>query len=158
CKRAPAHAAEALECLGGNGYVEESGMPRLFRESPLMSIWEGSGNVAALDALRAMAKQPESLQAYFGEVGEGAGGDPRLDEAIALVRKELSDPGNLEYRTRRVVELMAMVLQGALLHMQGNAAVADAFCATRLSRDWGVAFGTLPAGVNTKAILERVVT
>ncbi|WP_028850628.1 acyl-CoA dehydrogenase family protein [Thermocrispum municipale] len=158
CKRAPAHAAEALECLGGNGYVEESGMPRLFRESPLMSIWEGSGNVAALDALRAMAKQPESVQAYFDEVDKAAGVDPRLDEAIAVVRKELSDTENLQFRTRRVVELMAMVLQGALLHRHGNPAVADAFCATRLSRDWGIAFGTLPSGVDTAAILDRVVT
>lgn len=137
CKRAPAHAAEALECLGGNGYVEESGMPRLYRESPLASIWEGSGNVAALDALRAMAKQPESVQAYFTEVEQAAGADGRLDRAIASVRKELGDLEDAQYRARRVVELMAVVLQGSLLHRHGNPAVADAFCASRLDGDWG---------------------
>ena len=155
CKRAPAHAAEALECLGGNGYVEESGMPRLFRESPLPSIWEGSGNVAALDCLRAMVKQPESVDAYFGEVEAATGADPRLDRAISQVRKELEDLGNIEYRARRIVESLALVLHGSLLHQYGHPAVADAFCASRLDGDWGVAFGTLPSSVDTKAIIER---
>lgn len=156
CKRAPAHAAEALECLGGNGYVEESGMPRLFRESPLMSIWEGSGNVAALDALRALARQPDSVEAFFGEIGKASGVDSRLDDAIARVGKELSDTSDMEYRARRVVELMALTFQGAQLVMHGNSAVADAFCASRLDRDWGIAFGTLPVGVDTSAVLGRV--
>ncbi len=155
CKRAPAHAAEALECLGGNGYVEESGMPRLFRESPLPSIWEGSGNVAALDALRAMAKQPECVDAYFAEVELASGADSRLDRAIAQVHKELSDFGDIQHRARRIVELMALVLQGSLLHRHGHPAVADAFTASRLDRDWGVGFGTLPSGVDSKAIIER---
>jgi putative acyl-CoA dehydrogenase len=155
CKRAPGHAAEALECLGGNGYVEESGMPRLYRESPLMSIWEGSGNVAALDALRAMVRQPESVEVFFDEVDRAAGVDSRLDEAVARVRKELQDFEDIQYRARHIVEQMATVLQGSLLHQYGHAAVADAFCATRLGGDWGIAFGTLPTGVDTAAILER---
>ncbi|MEV6912949.1 acyl-CoA dehydrogenase family protein [Amycolatopsis sp. NPDC051071] len=155
CKRGPSHAVEALECLGGNGYVEESGMPRLYREAPLMSIWEGSGNVAALDALRAMAKQPESVAAYFTEVEQAAGADVRLDDAVGRLRKELSDLSDIEYRARRLVESMALVLQGSLLVRHGTPAVADAFCASRLGGDWGVAFGTLPSGVDTRAIVAR---
>ena len=155
CKRAPAHAAEALECLGGNGYVEESGMPRLFRESPLMSIWEGSGNVAALDTLRAVARQPESLGAFFDEVELAAGADSRLDDAVARVRKELTGTDDLEYRARRVVEQLALVFQGSLLVRHAPAAVADAFCASRLAGDWGAAFGTLPVGVDTTSIIDR---
>ncbi len=155
CKRAPMHAAEALECFGGNGYVEESGMPRLYREAPLSSIWEGSGNVAALDALRAMGKQPESVAAFFAEVGRAAGGDARLDDAVDRVRKELTDLDAIEYRARRVVEAMALVLQGSLLVRHGDPAVADAFCASRFGGDWGIAFGTLPAGVDTGAIIGR---
>jgi putative acyl-CoA dehydrogenase len=156
CKRGPAHAAEALECLGGNGYIEESGMPRLYREAPLMSIWEGSGNVAALDALRAMAKQPESVEAFFTELDLSAGADHRLDDAVARLRKELSDRTAVELRARRLVESMALVLQGSLLVRHAPAAVADAFCASRLGGDWGVAFGTLPAGTDTVAIIDRV--
>jgi putative acyl-CoA dehydrogenase len=155
CKRGPAHAAEALECLGGNGYVEESGMPRLYREAPLVSIWEGSGNVAALDALRAMARQPETVEAFFDEVGLAAGADRRLDTAVETLRKELTDPAEAEYRTRRLAETMALVLQGSLLVRHGHPAVADAFCASRLARDHGQAFGTLPTGLDTAAILDR---
>ncbi|KXF87829.1 acyl-CoA dehydrogenase [Rhodococcus ruber Chol-4] len=156
CKRAPAHAAEALECLGGNGYAEESGMPRLYREAPLMSIWEGSGNVAALDALRAMVKQPETVDAFFAEVRLAEGADSRLDDAVARVGKELADLENVEYRARRIVELMALVLQGAQLVRHGHPAVADAFCATRLGDDWGIVLGTMPTGLDTAAILARV--
>jgi putative acyl-CoA dehydrogenase len=155
CKRAPAHAAEALECLGGNGYVEDSGMPRLFRESPLMSIWEGSGNVAALDTLRAMARQPESIDAFFDEVELAAGADSRLDDAVGRVRKELTDFADIEYRARSLVEQLALVFQGSLLVRHAPSAVADAFCGSRLGGDWGIAFGTLPVGVDTTAIVER---
>ncbi|MCX5213181.1 acyl-CoA dehydrogenase family protein [Kitasatospora sp. NBC_00240] len=158
CKRGPGHAAEALECLGGNGYVEESGMPRLYREAPLVSIWEGSGNVAALDALRAMAKRPESVEAFLGELDLAAGADRRLDTAAADLRKQLSDPTDLEYRTRRLVESMALAFQGSLLVRYGSPAVADAFCASRLGGDHGGAYGTLPAGLDTAAILARAAT
>ncbi|MFJ9843020.1 acyl-CoA dehydrogenase family protein [Kitasatospora sp. NPDC101155] len=155
CKRGPAHSAEALECLGGNGYVEESGMPRLYREAPLVSIWEGSGNVAALDALRAMAKRPETVDAFLGELDAAAGADRRLDAAVAELRKQLSDLTDLEYRIRRLVESMALAFQGSLLVRYGDPAVADAFCATRLGGDHGAAFGTLPPGVDTAAIIDR---
>jgi len=155
CKRGPAHSAEALECLGGNGYVEESGMPRLYREAPLLSIWEGSGNVAALDALRAMGKQPESVEAFFAELDLAAGADPRLDDAIGRLRKEMSDLEDIQFRARRLVEMMALVLQGSLLVRFAPKAVADAFCVSRLGGDWGIAFGTLPAGTDTRAIIDR---
>ncbi len=155
CKRLSAHTVEALECLGGNGYVEDSGMPRLYREAPLVSIWEGSGNVAALDTLRAMAKQPDTVEAFFAELELAAGTDPRFDDALALVRKELSDLDDLQFRARRTVEQLAMLLQGSLLLRHGDPAVAEAFVASRLARDWGVAYGTLPAGLDTAAILDR---
>ncbi|MGW2305257.1 acyl-CoA dehydrogenase family protein [Streptomyces sp. NPDC001809] len=158
CKRAPAHAAEALECLGGNGYVEDSGLPRLYRESPLPSIWEGSGNVAALDVLRAMARQPQAVDAFFAEVDRAAGADRRLDAAVSGLRKDvagLGDPDAATYGARRLVERLALVLQGSLLVRHGNPAVADAFCASRLDGDRGLAFGTLPTGVDTAAIIAR---
>jgi putative acyl-CoA dehydrogenase len=155
CKRFSTHVAEALECLGGNGYVEESGMPRLYREAPLVSIWEGSGNVAALDTLRAMAKQPETIEAFFEELDLAAGADARFDDALSVLRKEFSDAADLEYRARRIVERMALLLQGSLLLRHGAPAVADAFVASRLGGDWGVAFGTLPTGVDTRAVLDR---
>ncbi|HET7445950.1 MAG TPA: acyl-CoA dehydrogenase family protein [Solirubrobacterales bacterium] len=155
-KRAPMHAGESLECLGGNGYVEESGMPRLFRESPLNSIWEGSGNVQCLDVLRAMIKSPAALDAFFAEVQEGAVAEPRLDAYAQALRGEI--PGEIEtieVRARRVVEKMALALQGSLLVRFGDEAVADAFCASRLAGDWGQAFGTLPAGSDFGRIIER---
>jgi len=155
CKRAPEHAAEALECLGGNGYVEDSGMPRLYREAPVMSVWEGSGNVQALDVLRAMAKSPEATEAFADEVGAAAGAEPRLDRFGAALAAELADPEAMESRARRLVERMALALQGSLLVRYGDPSVADAFCATRLDRDWGNAFGTLPPAVDTAAIVER---
>jgi len=155
CKRGPAHAHEALEVFGGNGFVEESGMPRLYRESPLNSIWEGSGNVMCLDVLRAMVKSPESLDAFYAEIEETAASDARIADALSGLRAELSDFEDAETRARRIVERMALTLQGALLVRHGDAAVADAFCASRLRGEWGHAFGTLPAGVDTGAIIER---
>jgi putative acyl-CoA dehydrogenase len=156
CKRAPMHAGESLECLGGNGYVEESGMPRLFRESPLNSIWEGSGNVQCLDVLRAMIKSPASLEAFFAEVQEGAVSEPRLDAYAASLRNEIpGDVETIEVRARRVVEKMALALQASLLVRYGDEAVADAFCASRLSGDWGQAFGTLPADTDFGRIIDR---
>ncbi|MDX6595314.1 MAG: putative acyl-CoA dehydrogenase [Solirubrobacterales bacterium] len=156
CKRAPMHAGESLECLGGNGYVEESGLPRLFRESPLNSIWEGSGNVQCLDVLRAMIKSPASLEAFFAEVEEGAVGEPRLASYASSLRDEIpGEIGTIELRARRVVEKMALALQASLLVRYGDEAVADAFCSSRLSGDWGQAFGTLPAGTDFGRIIAR---
>jgi putative acyl-CoA dehydrogenase len=156
CKRAPWHAVECLECLGGNGYVEESGMPRLFRESPLGSIWEGSGNVQCLDVLRAMVKNPASVEAFFAEVLEGAGGEPRLDAYVTKLRDEIpGDVDTIQARARTIVERMALALQASLLVRHGDPAVADAFCASRLSGDWGHAFGTLPAASDFGRIVER---
>ncbi len=155
CKRGPAHAGEAMECLGGNGYTEDHGLARIYRELPLLSIWEGSGNVAALDALRAMGREPQSLEAFFAEVELAAGQDSRLDDAVASVKKELADLDQLELRARRVVEQLALVLQGSLLVRHAPPAVADGFCATRLARDWGGAFGTMPTGVDLGPVLER---
>ncbi|MES9539995.1 acyl-CoA dehydrogenase family protein [Actinomadura sp. NPDC000600] len=155
CKRWPAHAAESLECLGGNGYVEESGMPRLFRESPLNSIWEGSGNVAALDLLRATLREPQTLEAFFDEVALSQGADKRLDAAIKETKESFTDTATIEYRARRVAEHLALVLQASLLVRHGHPAVADAFCATRLAGDWGGAFGTLPPGLDVTPIIDR---
>ena len=155
CKRAPIHAAEALECLGGNGYVEESGMPRMFREAPLNSIWEGSGNVICLDVLRAMVKSPESVQVFFDEIAETAPSAPAVADSVKRLKADLADFEGIEGRARSIVERMALTLQGALLVRDGDPAVADAFCASRLGGDWGRAFGTLPAGVDTERIIAR---
>ncbi len=155
CKRGPGHAFEALECLGGNGYVEESGMPRLYREMPLSSIWEGSGNVMALDVLRALSRSSAALDVFFDELALARGADARLDACCERLRAQLADGRELESRARRVVEQMALALQGSLLVRHAPAAVADAFCASRLAGDGGLAYGTLPAGVDTAAILER---
>ncbi|MBV2352850.1 DNA alkylation response protein [Streptomyces sp. J2-1] len=152
-KRGPAFTAEALECLGGNGYVEDSGMPRHYREAPLLSIWEGSGNVNALDVLRALGRDPETAEALFGELGLAHGADARLDAAVAGLRTRLAEADQVS--ARRLVERMALVLQASLLVRHAPHAVADAFCASRLDGDWGHAFGTLPAGSGLDAILER---
>jgi putative acyl-CoA dehydrogenase len=156
CKRGPIHAAEALECLGGNGYVEESRMPRLYREAPLMSVWEGSGNVAALDTLRTVAKQPETLSTFFAELDGAAGADSHLDAAIARLKTEFGDIDTIAHRARRVVGDMALALQGSLLVRFGHPAVADAFTVSRLGRDRGDVFGTLPNGVDAAPIIDRV--
>ncbi|MFG2774388.1 acyl-CoA dehydrogenase family protein [Streptomyces sp. NPDC048350] len=154
-KRCTPLVVEALECLGGNGYVEESGMPRLLRESPLNSIWEGSGNVQALDVLRVLRQEPMALNAFLTEVGRARGADHRLDRAIKGMLTELSDLDGIEGRARRLVERMALVLQGALLVRWAPAEVADAFCASRLGGDWGAAFGTLPSTLDLAAVVER---
>ena len=155
CKRAVPHAAEALECFGGNGYVEESGMPRLYREAPLNGIWEGSGNVISLDVLRALVKTPETFDAFFAEVEQAKGADQRLDAYLEQTRDAFADPATLEVRARRVVERMALSLQGSLMVRHAPPALADAFVASRLDGDSGRAFGTLPAGVDFEAIIDR---
>ncbi|WP_256104738.1 acyl-CoA dehydrogenase family protein [Streptomyces sp. ODS05-4] len=154
-KRATPVAAEALECLGGNGYVEDSGMPRLLREAPLNSIWEGSGNVQALDALRALGREPAALDAFLREVGAARGADHRLDGAVKGLLTELADLEGAEARARRLVERMALVLQGSLLVRYAPSAVADAFCGSRLGGDWGTAFGTLPHTLDLASVVER---
>jgi putative acyl-CoA dehydrogenase len=153
CKRAIAVAGEALECHGGNGYVEESILPRLYREAPLNSIWEGSGNVNALDVLRAMAREPESVEAYFAEVQKAS--DPRLNRAIGQLRREITDSTDPESRARRIVERMAVVLQGSLLLRFGDPATAEVFCASRLAGDWGHSLGTLPPDGKLASIVDR---
>lgn len=155
CKRVPNHAFEALECLGGVGYVEESGMPRLYREAPLASIWEGSGNVMSLDVLRALTRTPRSLEVFFAEIDLAAGADPRLDRASARLRSQFSEPQTLEVRARSVVEQMALCLEGSLLVRHAPSAVADAFCASRLDHEGGLEYGTLPANCDLQVILER---
>jgi putative acyl-CoA dehydrogenase len=157
-KRAPGHAAEALECLGGNGFVEDSGMPLLYRDAPLNSIWEGSGNVAALDVLRAMVKEPEGLPAFLAECELAAGAEPRLDAHLARVREEMSAvfvSEQPQFLARRMVEDLAVGLQASLLVRHVPTAVADAFCATRLAGQGGRVYGTLPAGIDAGAIIER---
>ncbi len=155
CKRATPHAAEALECLGGNGYAEESGMPRLYREAPLMGIWEGSGNVSALDTLRAMVTRPECVEVLFDELGDSAGADVRLGGHVERMRAQLADTDNIDYRARKVAEDICLALQGSLLVRHGHPAVAEAFLTTRLGGRWGGAFGTMPAGLDLAPILER---
>jgi putative acyl-CoA dehydrogenase len=155
CKRAPNHAFEALECLGGNGYVEESGMPRLYREAPLASIWEGSGNVMSLDVLRALTRSPRSLEVFLEEVEQARGADARLDARVQQLKGQFADPETLETRARRVVESMALCLQGSLLVRNAPPAVADAFCASRLAGEAGLEYGTLPAGVDFEGIIAR---
>ena len=153
-KRAIAVVAEALECHGGNGYVEESILPRLYREAPLNSIWEGSGNVNALDVLRAMAREPETVAAYFAEV-ERAPHDARLERRVADIKRDFSDVDGIEGHARRIVEKMAVVLQASLLLRHGDPIVGEIFCASRLDGDWGHTFGSLNVVPELKSVIER---
>jgi putative acyl-CoA dehydrogenase len=154
CKRTPAAVAEALECLGGNGYVEESVLPLLYREAPVNSVWEGSGNVNALDVLRALSREPEALEAWITEVGRAHGEDPRLDRAVADTLTMLGDVEGLERSARRLAGRMAACLQGSLLVRFGPPEIADAFCASRLGTSYDGTFGTLEGG-DLRAIVER---
>ncbi len=155
CKRAPIHAAEALECLGGNGYIEDSRMPRLYREAPLMSIWEGSGNVAALDTLRAAAKEPETVAALMTELEGARGNDARYDAFVDGLGSAFADPDTVQMRARRIVGDLAVALQASHLLRHGHPAVTEAFIASRLDGQHGDVFGTLPAGLDLSPILER---
>ena len=158
CKRASPHAAEALECLGGNGFVEESGLPLLYRDAPLNSIWEGSGNVAALDVLRAMLKEPDGLPAFLAECELAFGADRRFDAYLERVRDEavtVFASAEPQFSARRIVEDLAVALQASLLVRAAPPAVADAFCAARLDGGGGRVYGTLPAGVDAGAIIDR---
>ena len=154
-KRAVAVVAEALECLGGNGYVEDSPLPRLYRDAPVNSIWEGSGNVQCLEMLRAMKKDPGTLEMTLQEIRAANGTNKHFDSFAGRLERELSDSTQLETRARRLSELLALALQGSLLVRYAPSEVADAFCASRLAGDAGLAFGTLPADTNFEAIIER---
>ncbi|SMH36007.1 isovaleryl-CoA dehydrogenase [Azospirillum agricola] len=154
-KRCPALVCEALECHGGNGYVEEGPMPRLYREAPLNAIWEGSGNVIALDVLRTLHKEPAALAGLEAELALAGGLDARFDAWVGRTRAMLADPATLEGQARRLVERLALALQAGLLLRHAPPAVAGAFCASRLGGDWGHAFGTLPPDTDLDAILER---
>ncbi|MBW8798605.1 MAG: acyl-CoA dehydrogenase family protein [Streptomyces sp.] len=154
-KRCAPLVVEAAECLGGNGYVEESGLPRLVRESPLNSVWEGAGNIQALDVLRTLQREPGALDAYLQEIGRAHGADHRLDRAVKDLFSQLADLEGMESRARRLVERLATVLQGSLLVRFAPAEVADAFCASRLGNDWGSTFGTLPSGLDLTTVVDR---
>jgi putative acyl-CoA dehydrogenase len=156
CKRAPALALEAMEVLGGNGYVEESIMPRLYREMPVNSVWEGSANVICLDVRRAMEKSPEAVEALLGEIRGAAGANPRLDRFASLLDAELRAARRTEEGlARRLVGRMAVALQAALLVRHAPAPVSDAFCAARLENEAGGTFGMLPEGIDWRAIVDR---
>ena len=162
CKRSPAHVGEALECLGGNGYVEESIMPRLYREAPLYSIWEGSGNVICLDVLRALSKEPATVEALLAEFQTVAGADKRLDSFVASLHQRLTQAAGgssgssaaAEYCARDLTEKLALAIQAALAVRYSQPAIADAFIATRLAGQRGQTLGTLPAGTDVDAILN----
>lgn len=155
CKRTPFHAYEAMECLGGNGAIEEFMMARLFRESPINSIWEGSGNVQALDMLRAITKSPEVLDVWFEELDQSTGASALLDQATTALKDEFTNLEHAEYRARTLVDQLALTMQAHLLVQSDNSDVADAFIVSRLARTPDRNYGTLPRGVNINALLER---
>jgi putative acyl-CoA dehydrogenase len=160
CKRGPQHAYESMECLGGNGFIEDFPLARRYREQPVMAIWEGSGNVIALDVLRAMHREPESVQAFFHEVSLAAGAHPLLDAHIAATSKLAGDIAGTDVsaaqsQARRLVESMALALQASLLARHAPTAVSEAFIGARLGEDRRHEYGSLPAGTDTGAILSR---
>jgi putative acyl-CoA dehydrogenase len=155
CKRCPPFVNEAQECLGGAGYVEESILPRLFRQSPLNSIWEGSGNIQCLDVLRALTREPASRDALFAELNAARGGHALLDAAIVDLERELDDTADMESRSRWIAERMALALQAALLVKGSTAGVADVFCNSRLGAHRGLAFGTLQAEGSIDTLIDR---
>ncbi len=155
CKRAPPLGAEAMEVVGGNAYVEEGPMPRLYRQMPLNSIWEGAGNIMCLDVLRALARQPDAAAALLGELEPAGGAAPAFDRGLALLKDELAGGAVDPAQARRLAERIACLVQAALLLRFAPTAVAEVFCRSRLGGDWGGSFGTLPAGCDLAAILER---
>lgn len=159
CKRGPHHAYESLECLGGNGFIELFPLARRYREQPVMAVWEGSGNVIALDVLRAMAREPESIEAFDAEVAQAEGSSPVFDAHLASMRRLIGevaeDPDGAQSKARRLVEAMALALQGSLLLREAPAEVADGFLSARLGADRGVEYGALPDGVDVAAIIAR---
>lgn len=155
CKRTPHHAYEAMECLGGNGVIEHYMSARLYRDAPINAIWEGSGNIQALDVLRAVTKTPQVLEVWFDELRPSIGADRHLDEAIQTLKNETSRLQNLEYRARSIADLLALTMQGHLLIQGSENGVAEAFIASRLAESRTHNLGTLPEGMDTSKIIER---
>ncbi|NQZ11702.1 MAG: DNA alkylation response protein, partial [Algicola sp.] len=157
CKRAPGHAYEAMECIGGAGVMEDCIMPRLFRESPVNSIWEGSGNVQCLDMMRAIGKNPATLEAFMAEVAQAKGVNVQLDRAINSLGNCFKDQKTMEYRARSIVQEMALAIHASTLILHGDAKVAEAYCASRLSDDnQGWVYGTLPTGIDCAALIVPI--
>ena len=155
CKRAPGHVFEALECHGGPGYIEDSIMPRLYREAPVNSIWEGSGNVICLDVQRAMFREEGAIPSFLAELDAAQGANPNLDASIEACRREIENPRDIELRARDITERMAATFQGALLVLHAPGSVSDAFCASRLGDRWTGTYGALPPDVDFDSIIER---
>ncbi len=155
CKRTPRHAYEAMECIGGNGVMENCIMPRLYREAPINAIWEGSGNIQALDVLRAIERSPEALQAWYAELAPARAEHPLLEQAAMSLQRELTDRAELPFRARHIAEQLALTMQAALLVRAGNGAVSDAFIASRLGGQGAREYGTLPRGLDIAALLDR---
>jgi len=156
CKRTPGHAYEAMECIGGSGVMEDSIMPRLFRESPINTIWEGSGNVQCLDMLRAMHRTPGSLEAFMHELHQAQGKNALYDQALDNLAKEFEDTSDFEYRSRHVVEQMALTIQASTLLQQGDELVAQSYCQARLDpKNRGWVYGTLPRGIDCASLIHR---
>ena len=156
CKRQPGVVYEALECHGGAGYVEEGPMPRLYRQSPLNAVWEGSGNVIALDILRALAREPESLEAVRMEIAAAKGANPHLDRHVEKLDRWLR-PGALSETTARAfAEDMALALEAAALRASAPQATFDGFCNARLDENArSYVYGGASAGVDARAVIER---
>lgn len=155
CKRVPNHAYEAMECIGGSGVMEDCIMPRLFRESPVNAIWEGSGNVQCLDTLRALRTDPDCLDAFFAEASEARSSDRRFDHFLAQLQNDFTSAQDLEYNARNLVDRLALTMQASLLIRHSSAAVSDAFCASRLQSGGGLNVGNLPAGTDARGIIQR---
>ncbi len=155
CKRCPPFVNEAQECLGGAGYVEESILPRLYRQAPLNSIWEGSGNIQCLDVLRALTREPETREALFAEFAKVKGANVLLDAEVTGLEVQLADTVDLEKRSRYLVERMALALQATTLLSTGNDLVADSFCSARLGSSRGMLFGNISSEAPVKTLIER---
>lgn len=155
CKRTPAHTYEAMECIGGSGVMENSMMPRLYREAPINTIWEGSGNIQCLDVLRAINKEPATLEAVFDLINQGKGADSNLDKAITTLPELFKDKASIEYRARHICEQLALTLQASILVQANNNLISDAFIQARFTHNKGNVYGTLPKGIDCQAIIER---
>ncbi|WP_250656713.1 acyl-CoA dehydrogenase family protein [Alkalimarinus coralli] len=155
CKRTPNHAYEAMECIGGSGVMENSIFPRMFRESPVNAIWEGSGNVQCLDVLRVMSKAPAAVEAFFDEIDRSKGANSTLDNYVLNLKQAFTDLSNIEYRARNIVDRLALAIQGSLLVRNAPSAVSDLFCASRLTSNGGHNIGTMPLSGDCAAIIDR---